>query len=49
VKLLLGKDVFSDELLYVIGLIGFFGMCLSYEMMKDVDMLLIVGSSFLYI
>jgi pyruvate dehydrogenase (quinone) len=47
-KPLLGKDVLSDELGYVTGSIGLLGTRPSYEMMKDCDTLLIVGSSFPY-
>jgi pyruvate dehydrogenase (quinone) len=47
-KPLLGKDVLSDELPYVTGSIGLLGTRPSYEMMKDADTLLIVGSSFPY-
>ncbi|MGE5293107.1 MAG: thiamine pyrophosphate-requiring protein [Micromonosporaceae bacterium] len=47
-KPLLGKDVISDELPYVTGSIGLLGTRPSYEMMKDCDTLLTVGSSFPY-
>jgi pyruvate dehydrogenase (quinone) len=47
-KPLLGKDVLSDELPYVTGSIGLLGTRPSYEMMKDCDTLLIVGSGFPY-
>ena len=47
-KPLLGKDVLSDELPYVTGSIGLLGTRPSYEMMKDCDTLLTVGSSFPY-
>ncbi|HEX4792121.1 MAG TPA: thiamine pyrophosphate-requiring protein, partial [Actinospica sp.] len=47
-KPLLGKDVLSDELPYVTGSIGLLGTRPSYELMKDCDTLLIVGSSFPY-
>jgi pyruvate dehydrogenase (quinone) len=47
-KPLLGKDVLSDELPYVTGSIGLLGTRPSYQMMKDCDTLLIVGSSFPY-
>ncbi|HWJ81481.1 MAG TPA: thiamine pyrophosphate-requiring protein [Nocardioides sp.] len=47
-KALLGKDVLSDELPYVTGSIGLLGTRPSYEMMKDCDTLLTVGSSFPY-
>jgi pyruvate dehydrogenase (quinone) len=47
-KPLLGKDVLSDELPYVTGSIGLLGTRPSYELMKECDTLLIVGSSFPY-
>jgi pyruvate dehydrogenase (quinone) len=47
-KALLGKDVLSDELAYVTGSIGLLGTRPSYEMMRDCDTLLTVGSSFPY-
>jgi pyruvate dehydrogenase (quinone) len=47
-KPLLGKDVLSDELAYVTGSIGLLGTRPSYEMMREADTLLIVGSSFPY-
>jgi pyruvate dehydrogenase (quinone) len=47
-KPLLGKDVLSDELAYVTGSVGLLGTRPSYEMMKDCDTLLMVGSSFPY-
>ena len=47
-KALLGKDVLSDDLPYVTGSIGLLGTRPSYEMMRDCDTLLIVGSSFPY-
>ncbi len=47
-KALLGKDVLSDELRYVTGSIGLLGTRPSYELMRDCDTLLIVGSSFPY-
>src|ERR1700761_9550215 len=47
-KPLLGKDVLSDELPYVTGAIGLLGTRPSYELMKDCDTLLTVGSSFPY-
>jgi pyruvate dehydrogenase (quinone) len=47
-KALLGKDVLSDELLYVTGSIGLLGTRPSYEMMRGADTLLTVGSSFPY-
>ena len=47
-KPLLGKDVLSDELPYVTGSIGLLGTRPSYDLMKDCDTLLTVGSSFPY-
>ena len=47
-KPLLGKDVLSDELPYVTGSIGLLGTRPSYELMKDCDTLLTIGSSFPY-
>ncbi|SDM44878.1 thiamine pyrophosphate-requiring protein [Allokutzneria albata] len=47
-KALLGKDVLSDELPFVTGSIGLLGTRPSYEMMRDCDTLLIVGSNFPY-
>jgi pyruvate dehydrogenase (quinone) len=47
-KALLGKDVLSDELPYVTGAIGLLGTRPSYEMMKNCDTLLTVGSNFPY-
>ncbi|MGI8761092.1 MAG: thiamine pyrophosphate-requiring protein [Jatrophihabitantaceae bacterium] len=47
-KPLLGKDVLSDELPYVTGSIGLLGTRPSYELMKECDTLLTVGSSFPY-
>jgi pyruvate dehydrogenase (quinone) len=47
-KALLGKDVLSDELPYVTGAIGLLGTRASYELMRDCDTLLTVGSSFPY-
>ncbi|HVW44799.1 MAG TPA: thiamine pyrophosphate-requiring protein [Amycolatopsis sp.] len=47
-KALLGKDVLPDDLPYVTGAIGLLGTRPSYEMMRDCDTLLIVGSSFPY-
>lgn len=45
-KPLLGKDVLSDELPWVTGSIGLLGTRPSYELMRDCDTLLTVGSSF---
>ncbi|SDY43670.1 pyruvate dehydrogenase (quinone) [Amycolatopsis xylanica] len=47
-KALLGKDVLSDELPYVTGSIGLLGTRPSYELMRDCDTLLIVGSNMPY-
>jgi pyruvate dehydrogenase (quinone) len=47
-KALLGKDVLPDDLPYVTGSIGLLGTRPSYELMKDCDTLLTVGSSFPY-
>ncbi|MGH3435634.1 MAG: thiamine pyrophosphate-requiring protein [Sciscionella sp.] len=47
-KALLGKDVLADDLPYVTGSIGLLGTRPSYEMMRDCDTLLMVGSSFPY-
>ncbi|MEV4434849.1 thiamine pyrophosphate-requiring protein [Streptomyces sp. NPDC049555] len=47
-KALLGRDVLSDELPYVTGAIGLLGTRPSYEMMRDCDTLLTIGSNFPY-
>ncbi|MFC5908877.1 thiamine pyrophosphate-requiring protein [Streptacidiphilus monticola] len=47
-KALLGKDVLPDTLPYVTGAIGLLGTRPSYELMRDCDTLLTVGSSFPY-
>ncbi|GAA1359992.1 thiamine pyrophosphate-requiring protein [Streptomyces beijiangensis] len=47
-KALLGKDALGDELPYVTGSIGLLGTRPSYEMMRDCDTLLTIGSSFPY-
>ncbi len=47
-KALLGKDVLPDDEPWVTGAIGLLGTRPSYEMMRDCDTLLIVGSSFPY-
>ncbi|WP_067903875.1 thiamine pyrophosphate-requiring protein [Nocardia vaccinii] len=47
-KALLGKDVLSDELPFVTGAIGLLGTRPSYELMRDCDTLLIVGSNLPY-
>ncbi len=47
-KALLGKDVLPDTLPYVTGSIGLLGTRPSYELMRDCDTLLVIGSSFPY-
>lgn len=47
-KALLGKHVLSDELPYVTSSIGLLGTRPSYELMRDRDTLLTIGSSFPY-
>jgi pyruvate dehydrogenase (quinone) len=47
-KALLGKDVLSDELPYVTGLIGMLGTRPAYELLRGCDTLLTVGSDFPY-
>ncbi len=47
-KALLGKDVLPDTLGWVTGSIGLLGTTASYEMMRDCDTLLTVGSNFPY-
>ncbi len=47
-KVLLGKDVLSDEPAWVTGSIGLLGTRPSYELMMGCDTLLTVGSSFPY-
>jgi pyruvate dehydrogenase (quinone) len=47
-KALLGKDVLPDDLPYVTGVVGLLGTRPSYELMRDCDTLLIVGSNFPY-
>ena len=47
-KALLGKDVLPDDLPYVTGSIGLLGTKPSYELMRDCDTLLIVGSNLPY-
>ncbi|HET7388832.1 MAG TPA: thiamine pyrophosphate-requiring protein [Nocardioidaceae bacterium] len=47
-KALLGKDILPDDLPYVTGAIGLLGTRPSYEMMRDCDTVLTVGSSFPY-
>ena len=48
-KALLGKDSLPDTLPFVTGSIGLLGTRPSYEMMRDCDTLLTVGSSFPYL
>jgi pyruvate dehydrogenase (quinone) len=47
-KALLGMDVISDDLPFVTGSIGLLGTRPSFELMRDCDTLLIVGSNFPY-
>ncbi|MEV5376711.1 thiamine pyrophosphate-requiring protein [Streptosporangium nondiastaticum] len=47
-KALLGKDALPDDLPYVTGAIGLLGTRPSYELMRDCDTLVVVGSSFPY-
>ncbi|MBF6273098.1 thiamine pyrophosphate-requiring protein [Nocardia sp. 852002-20019_SCH5090214] len=47
-KALLGKDVLPDDLPFVTGPIGLLGTRPSYELMRDCDTLVIVGSNFPY-
>ncbi|HEX2758961.1 MAG TPA: thiamine pyrophosphate-requiring protein, partial [Rhizomicrobium sp.] len=47
-KALLGKAVLSDDLAYSTGQIGLLGTKPSWELMRDCDTLLMVGSSFPY-
>ncbi|MGW0829177.1 thiamine pyrophosphate-requiring protein [Streptomyces prunicolor] len=47
-KALLGKDALDDDLPYVTGAIGLLGTRPSYEMMRECDSLLVIGSSFPY-
>lgn len=47
-KPLLGKDVLPDDLPFVTGAIGLLGTRPSYELMRECDTLLIVGSNFPY-
>ncbi|MGK5447430.1 thiamine pyrophosphate-requiring protein [Streptomyces radiopugnans] len=47
-KALLGKDALPDTLPYVTGSIGLLGTRPSYELMRDCDTLLTIGSSFPY-
>jgi pyruvate dehydrogenase (quinone) len=47
-KALLGRSVLPDDLPFVTGSIGLLGTRPSYELMRDCDTLLMVGSSFPY-
>jgi pyruvate dehydrogenase (quinone) len=47
-KALLGKAVLPDDLPYVTGQIGLLGTKVSYELMRDCDTLLMIGSTFPY-
>ncbi|MBO0810716.1 MAG: thiamine pyrophosphate-requiring protein [Microlunatus sp.] len=47
-KALLGKDVLPDDLPYVTGAIGLLGTRASYELMRDCDTLVMIGSNFPY-
>jgi pyruvate dehydrogenase (quinone) len=47
-KALLGKDVLPDDLPYVTGSIGLLGTRPSYELMRDCDTLLMIGTNFPY-
>ena len=47
-KPLLGKDVLPDTLPYVTGSIGLLGSRPSYEMMRDADTMISIGSNFPY-
>lgn len=47
-KALLGKDVLSDDLPWVTGAAGLLGTRPSYELMRDCDTFLMIGSSFPY-
>jgi pyruvate dehydrogenase (quinone) len=47
-KALLGKDVLPDDLDFVTGANGLLGTRPSYELMRDCDTLLMVGSNFPY-
>lgn len=47
-KALLGKAVLPDDIPWVTGTIGLLGTRPSYELMRDCDTLLMVGSSFPY-
>jgi pyruvate dehydrogenase (quinone) len=47
-KALLGKAAVPDDLPYVTGSVGWLGTRASYDMMKECDTLLMIGSSFPY-
>jgi pyruvate dehydrogenase (quinone) len=47
-KALLGKSVLADDLPFVTGSIGLLGTKPSYDLMRDCDTLLMVGTSFPY-
>jgi pyruvate dehydrogenase (quinone) len=47
-KALLGKTVLPDDLPYATGQIGLLGTKASYELMRDCDTLLMIGSTFPY-
>lgn len=47
-KALLGKDALPDDLPYVTGAIGLLGTRPSYELMRECDTLVVIGSSFPY-
>lgn len=47
-KALLGRSALPDDLPYVTGSIGLLGTRPSYDLMKDCDTLLMIGSSFPY-
>jgi pyruvate dehydrogenase (quinone) len=47
-KALLGRDVLPDDLPYVTGAIGLLGTRPSYELMRDCDTLIMIGSNFPY-
>ncbi|MER7078597.1 pyruvate dehydrogenase (quinone) [Saccharopolyspora kobensis] len=47
-KALLGKDVLPDDLPFVTGAAGLLGTKPSYQLMRDCDTLLVIGSSFPY-
>ncbi|GGM46405.1 thiamine pyrophosphate-requiring protein [Longimycelium tulufanense] len=47
-KAMLGKDVLPDDLPFVTGAIGLLGTRPSYELMRDCDTLLVVGSNLPY-